>query len=50
MLPHHVSPESIRQRIQPGNTIIITCGNPEGMADIKHIADVQGIRFDMEEW
>ena len=50
VLPHHISLESIRQRIQPGNTIIITCGNPDGMADIKHIADVQGIGFDMEEW
>jgi len=50
VLPHHISLESIRQRIQPGNTIIITCGNPDGMADIKHIADVQGIGFDKEEW
>ena len=50
VLPHHISRESIRKRIQPDNTIIITCGNPEGMADIKHIADVQGIHFDMEEW
>ena len=50
VLPHHISRESIRARIQPDNTIIITCGNPEGMADIKHIADVQGIHFDMEEW
>jgi len=50
VLPHHISRDSVRERIQPGNTIIITCGNPEGMADIKHIADVQGIHFDMEEW
>jgi ferredoxin-NADP reductase len=50
VLPHHISRESIRGRIQPENTIIITCGNPEGMADIKHIAEVQGIHFDMEEW
>jgi ferredoxin-NADP reductase len=50
VLPHHISRESIRERIQPGNTIIITCGNPEGMADIKHIAEGQGIHFDMEEW
>ena len=50
VLPHHISLESIRQRIQPGNTIVITCGNPEGMADIKHVAEAQGLRFDMEEW
>jgi ferredoxin-NADP reductase len=50
VLPHHISRESARERIQPGNTIIITCGNPEGMADIKHIAEVQRLRFDMEEW
>jgi ferredoxin-NADP reductase len=50
VLPHHIARDSVRERIQPGNTIIITCGNPEGMADIKHIAEVQGIHFDMEEW
>jgi ferredoxin-NADP reductase len=50
VLPHHISRESIRERMQPENTIIITCGNPEGMADIKHIAEVQRIHFDMEEW
>lgn len=50
VLPHHISPDSIRGRVQPGNTIIITCGNPDGMADIRHIAEVQGIHFDMEEW
>jgi ferredoxin-NADP reductase len=50
VLPLHITRETIRERIRPGNTIIITCGNPEGMADIKHIAKVQGINFDMEEW
>jgi ferredoxin-NADP reductase len=50
VLPPHISRASVRERIQPGNTIILTCGNPEGMSDIQHVADVQGIRFDMEEW
>jgi ferredoxin-NADP reductase len=50
VLPHHISCDAIRERIQPGSTIIITCGNPDGMSDIKHIADAQGIHFDMEEW
>jgi len=50
VLPHHLSRESVRERIRPGNTIIITCGNPDGMADIKHIAEAQGLQFDMEEW
>jgi ferredoxin-NADP reductase len=50
VLPHHISRESVRKRIQPGNTVIITCGNPDGMADIKHVAEVQGVHFDMEEW
>ena len=49
-LPHHISRESLRSRMNPGNTIIITCGNPDGMADIKHVAEVQGIHFNMEEW
>lgn len=50
VLPHHIQRECIRERIQSGNTIIITCGNPEVMADIRHIAGSQGIDFDMEEW
>jgi len=36
--------------MDPPTTVILTCGNTGGMADIKHIAEVQRIRFEMEEW
>ena len=49
-LPHHCSRESLRQRMKPGSTIVLTCGNPEGMADIRHVAGKHGLAFDMEEW
>jgi ferredoxin-NADP reductase len=50
VLPGGVSESQLRERMAPGTTVILTCGNPGGMADIKAIADVQGIRFEMEEW
>jgi ferredoxin-NADP reductase len=50
VLPGGVSDSRLRERMDPGATVILTCGNPDGMADIKRIADAQGIRFEMEEW
>jgi ferredoxin-NADP reductase len=50
VLPVGVSESQLRERMDPRTTVILTCGNPGGMADIKAIADVQGIRFEMEEW
>ena len=49
-LPRGVSVSRLRERMDPSTTVILTCGNPGGMADIKAIADAQGIRFEMEEW
>lgn len=50
VLPSGVSESQIRERMDPQTTVILTCGNASGMDDIKHIADAQGIRFEMEEW
>ncbi len=49
-LPRGVSESRLRERMDPRTTVLLTCGNPGGMADIKAIADAQGIRFEMEEW
>lgn len=50
VLPSGVSESRLRERMDPGTTVILTCGNPDGMADIKRIADAQGLRFEMEAW
>lgn len=50
VLPQHVARETLQQRMDPRNTVILTCGNPQGMADIKQVGDAQGIHFEMEEW
>ena len=50
ILPNGVSESGLRERMDPHTTVILTCGNPSGMADMKHVAEVQGIRFELEEW
>jgi ferredoxin-NADP reductase len=41
---------SLRERIQPSRTVVLTCGNPDGMADIAWIAAQAGMRFEKEDW
>jgi ferredoxin-NADP reductase len=40
----------LRQRIDPRRTVVLTCGNPNGMADIAWIASQAGMRFEKEDW
>jgi ferredoxin-NADP reductase len=49
-LPRHLSGEQIRRRLDPASTVVLTCGNPAAMAEIKRIADRLGMRFENEEW
>ena len=50
VLPRHIALDEVRQRLEPGCTVILTCGNPSLMADIKYIADSNQIRFEKEDW
>ncbi len=50
VLPKHISPERVRDRMDPERSVIITCGSPGVMEDIKVIADLNRIRFEKEEW
>jgi len=50
VLPATVSIHSVRQRIDAGNTVILACGNAQAMADIKHVAQANQIRFEKEDW
>jgi ferredoxin-NADP reductase len=49
-LPRHVSVAALQARCPPAETVILTCGNPLAMADIKHIADTNRIRYEKEDW
>jgi ferredoxin-NADP reductase len=49
-LPGHLSSEELRKRLDPPQTVVLTCGNPYLMADIKFIADAKGMRFEKEDW
>lgn len=50
VLPQHISLNDLRPRIDPPRTVIITCGNPWSMEDIKYVADTNHVRFEKEDW
>jgi ferredoxin-NADP reductase len=50
VLPRHTASYAVRHRLEAGRTVILTCGNPSLMADIKDIADSNQIRFEKEDW
>jgi ferredoxin-NADP reductase len=50
VLPQQHSPASLMQRMNPKETVVLTCGNPNGMADIKYICEKNTIRCEIEEW
>lgn len=49
-LPGHVVREAVLERLAPAETVILTCGNPSSMSDIRVVADSVGIRFEKEDW
>jgi ferredoxin-NADP reductase len=49
-LPRERAISMLQKRIDPPRTVVLTCGNPAGMADIEWIATQTGMRFEKEEW
>lgn len=49
-LPRHLSPDALRGRFPTAESVILTCGNPSSMADIKFIAESNQIRYEKEDW
>lgn len=49
-LPKHLTRETLRDRMDPTTSVIITCGNPWSMEDIKYAAEAAGMRFEKEDW
>jgi len=50
VLPGHVTPASVVDRMDPSTTVVLTCGNPNVMEDIKHIAVANNMKFEKEDW
>jgi ferredoxin-NADP reductase len=49
-LPGNISASALRERLAPASTVILTCGNPSVMADVKYIAESHQIHFEKEDW
>lgn len=49
-LPGRFSRAELQKRLDPSSTVILTCGNPSLMEDIKYIADANRLRFEKEDW
>jgi ferredoxin-NADP reductase len=45
-----LSRDALRARLDPARTVVLTCGNPSSMSDIKRVADLVGMRFEKEDW
>ena len=49
-LAKHLSVTTLRDRFDPAETVIMTCGNPWSMADIELTANRNKLKYEMEEW
>ena len=49
-LPGHIRRDALLERLDPLDTVLLTCGNPLSVADIKLVADTQQIRIETEDW
>ncbi len=49
-LPGHLSPSALMKRLDPSRSVLLTCGNPASMEDIKYVADTHHIPFEKEDW
>jgi ferredoxin-NADP reductase len=49
-LPKAFTLDGIHKRLTSGTTVLLTCGNPNSMSDIRVVADSNQIRFEKEDW
>jgi ferredoxin-NADP reductase len=50
IFPREKPVEMLRKRIDPARTVVLTCGNPNAMADIAWVAGQTAMRFEKEDW
>jgi ferredoxin-NADP reductase len=49
-LPASVDPSALRERIAARRTVVLTCGNPDAMDDVRRICERARLPFEREEW
>jgi ferredoxin-NADP reductase len=49
-LPEHLRRDRLVERMTSGETVVLSCGNPASMRDVKIIAESNGMRFEKEDW
>jgi ferredoxin-NADP reductase len=49
-LPEHIRRDALLERLDPLDTMLLTCGNPLSVADIKLVAAAQRMRIETEAW
>jgi ferredoxin-NADP reductase len=49
-LPRRLDRKDLLARLEPSKTVLLTCGNPSSMADIRTAAESVGMRFEKEDW
>jgi ferredoxin-NADP reductase len=49
-LPAGLDPAALRVRLDPARTVVLTCGNPEAMQDVRRVAERLGVRIEREDW
>jgi ferredoxin-NADP reductase len=49
-LPRELPRTILRERAAPMRTVLLSCGNPDGMADLAWLAKQVGMRFEKEDW
>jgi ferredoxin-NADP reductase len=50
VLSRHLARTALRERLEPAHTVVMTCGNPSSMADIRLVAESVGARYEKEDW
>lgn len=49
-LPEHLRRQQLLERMTPNDSVVLSCGNPASMRDVKTIAESNGMRFAKEDW
>jgi ferredoxin-NADP reductase len=49
-LPPDVGLAALRSRMDPDTTVVLMCGNPQAMKDVRRAAESVGLRVEQEEW
>jgi ferredoxin-NADP reductase len=49
-LPRSISASELEARLDPSETVVLTCGNPSLMGDIGRLAEAVKMRFEKEDW